>query len=153
MAENFHILPSQRRLAFCLTSLLPHAYHAFGSFITPKPFMRDHTRFDSAKPKRQSSVSGLWYSSCCFHTFLVWIGDCDWMEDCAWFCLKWAKTPIFSEFWIVGLELFILEDCLRWWLWGLLFGGGSSNWMFHEYKPLPVWEISKALNCSSVIFV
>lgn len=47
-------------ITFCLTSLLPHAYHAFGSFIRPKSFVRNHTRFDSAKPKRQNSVSGLY---------------------------------------------------------------------------------------------
>lgn len=68
--------------------------------------------------------------------FRVWIRDCDWMEDCAWFCLKWAKTLIFSEFWIVGLELFTLGDCLRWWYLTLLLWA----WKKIAYTVISDWD-------------
>lgn len=66
----------------------------------------------------------------------VWIRDCDWMEDCIWFCLKWAKTLIFSEFWIVGLELFTLGDCLRWWYLTLLLWA----WKKTAYTVISDWD-------------
>lgn len=79
------------------------------------------------------TVAEIWKIS---QFFRVWIRDCDWMEDSAWFCLKWAKTLIFSEFWIVGLELFTLGDCLRWWYLTLLLW----VWKKIAYTVISDWD-------------
>lgn len=90
--------------------------------------------------KRKGFIGSYFGDSCWIwkisQFFRVWIRDCDWMEDCAWFCLKWAKTLIFSEFWIVGLELFTLGDCLRWWYLTLLLW----VWKKIAYTVISDWD-------------